>query len=776
MPKRVVVEFAGDTSKLDAAFAKVKSGSSGLEKAVKGIAAGAAFGLVSAQISDAIGAASDLNESLSKSNQVFGSSATAIDSWAKQGATSFGLSRQAALEAASSFGNMFSQLGVASTQAASMSQNIVELAADFASFHNADISQVIDAQSAAFRGEYDSLQRFLPLINAAAVEQEAMAMTGKKNKDSLTAQEKALAVNSLMFKGAGDALGDFARTADGAANQQRTLAAEMDNLKSSIGEGLLPIFVDIARIISEDVLPAIGQLTGATNEPPDKANHWGKFVNTLKEWSGDVAGWAAEIPGPLLKLGGIFSKSFKEASDATDDFAEKMHRSRQEAFLGTHANDAHSAALKVAEGVTKDATKATEGKAAASAKSTKELDAETKATVKLKDAQLDARAAEQSLEQSKHNLGKAQDAYNKFLETGGIDIEKVKRAQEDLVSAQKDVEAATKDVAEAQKAVNDALKPATMRERLDNSNDQARAQNDLTLAQLDAQDAQKDYTDLLNSGKASQEELTRAWIKADTAARDVTTAEQRLSDTQTAANDLAQKGTTNTSAYKDAVEILKEKQDALTVATTAQTTAQQALVTAQSLGKDYADQLWEKTQDLAAAHLDLDQKTWGAQKAQDALKVATDATKESVRDAWGHVKGYNAELAKIPPEKKTTVTYEEIYAIPAGTSNTNAQNYANYLKSVPANADPVPYDMWAKRNARASGGPVTGGRPYLVGEMGPELFVPGRSGTIIPNGSGGGGNVNIVVNGWVGDDVALTRKIIDAIQREARLSGLRGFN
>lgn len=35
--------------------------------------------------------------------------------------------------------------------------------------------------------------------------------------------------------------------------------------------------------------------------------------------------------------------------------------------------------------------------------------------------------------------------------------------------------------------------------------------------------------------------------------------------------------------------------------------------------------------------------------------------------------------------------------------------------------------------ARAAGGPVVGGRAYLVGEKGPELMVPGRSGLVIPN-------------------------------------------
>lgn len=43
---------------------------------------------------------------------------------------------------------------------------------------------------------------------------------------------------------------------------------------------------------------------------------------------------------------------------------------------------------------------------------------------------------------------------------------------------------------------------------------------------------------------------------------------------------------------------------------------------------------------------------------------------------------------------------------------------------------------------RADGGPVSGGQPYIVGERGPEWFVPDSSGTVLPNGmSPGGGQV-----------------------------------
>lgn len=45
---------------------------------------------------------------------------------------------------------------------------------------------------------------------------------------------------------------------------------------------------------------------------------------------------------------------------------------------------------------------------------------------------------------------------------------------------------------------------------------------------------------------------------------------------------------------------------------------------------------------------------------------------------------------------------------------------------------------------KAIGGPVRGGTPYMVGERGPEMFVPNSSGTIVPNNKMGGGGV--VVN------------------------------
>lgn len=62
---------------------------------------------------------------------------------------------------------------------------------------------------------------------------------------------------------------------------------------------------------------------------------------------------------------------------------------------------------------------------------------------------------------------------------------------------------------------------------------------------------------------------------------------------------------------------------------------------------------------------------------------------------------------------------------------------------------------------RATGGPVAPGRPYMVGERGPELFVPTASGRVEAHGGGGGGRdvrVSIRIDGGgAGEPQALAR-------------------
>jgi len=96
------------------------------------------------------------------------------------------------------------------------------------------------------------------------------------------------------------------------------------------------------------------------------------------------------------------------------------------------------------------------------------------------------------------------------------------------------------------------------------------------------------------------------------------------------------------------------------------------------------------------------------------------------------------------------------------------------------------YEGGGLAGARAMGGPVSAAKAYLVGEKGPEVFVPGMTGNIIPNnnlgslmsqssGSNGGGSttiVNINVQTGIATDPAETgRQVVEAIRKYERRSG-----
>lgn len=77
--------------------------------------------------------------------------------------------------------------------------------------------------------------------------------------------------------------------------------------------------------------------------------------------------------------------------------------------------------------------------------------------------------------------------------------------------------------------------------------------------------------------------------------------------------------------------------------------------------------------------------------------------------------------------------------------------------------------------ARALGGNVDAGRSYWVGEKGREIFTPGRSGSIAPNGATGGGsvgpvtlNMSMTFNGRTDDPQEVARTVRDTMRSEVR--------
>jgi hypothetical protein len=227
--------------------------------AVAGVAV-VGFGIASVK------AASDLQGTLSKSSVIFGKNAAEVEKWGETAYLSMGLSKNAAIGAAASFGDMFLQLGFAKDTAMDMSTSVVQLSADLGSFNNLPTAEVADMISSALRGEYDSLQRLIPNINAARVESEALATTGKKNAKELTAQEKAAATLAIVYKDGAKASGDFAKTSGEAANQQKILQAAFEDVKAEVGTALLPILTDLGQWLIDEGIPAVKDMTKWWND------------------------------------------------------------------------------------------------------------------------------------------------------------------------------------------------------------------------------------------------------------------------------------------------------------------------------------------------------------------------------------------------------------------------------------------------------------------------------------------------------------------------------
>jgi hypothetical protein len=71
----------------------------------------------------------------------------------------------------------------------------------------------------------------------------------------------------------------------------------------------------------------------------------------------------------------------------------------------------------------------------------------------------------------------------------------------------------------------------------------------------------------------------------------------------------------------------------------------------------------------------------------------------------------------------------------------------------------------------ANGGPVLGGSPIIVGERGPELFVPGSNGNVVPNNAMGGNTYQITVQAGVGDPRAIGQQIVEYVKKFEQANG-----
>lgn len=249
----VVVKFLADVDGLKKGVDGVNGKLNGFSKSIKAFALtfAAAFSVDKiVQFGKAsVDAFSDFEEAAGKVGQVFQDQAGQVEDWANGAVTAIGLSSQAALEAAGTFGNLFTAFGVGIPEAKEMSLTLTELAADLASFNNTSIDQALTALRSGLSGETEPLKRFGVALNQAAIETEALNLGLIKNKNELDQAAKSQAIYSLIMKQTTNAQGDFKRTQEGLANTQRTLNAAFEEAQKTIGEGLYYALLDLVDAV-----------------------------------------------------------------------------------------------------------------------------------------------------------------------------------------------------------------------------------------------------------------------------------------------------------------------------------------------------------------------------------------------------------------------------------------------------------------------------------------------------------------------------------------------
>ena len=270
----ILVEIQADVAQLKKGLADATTAIKGMDDNVKqantgmsnfisklktvGATLGATFAAtqITQFAKDTVMAASNMAESVSKVAVVFGEGAAEVYKFGETAAEKMGISNQAALEAAGTYGNLFQAFGMGQGEAQKMSTSLVQLASDMASFNNTSVDDAILALRSGLSGETEPLKKFGVALNDVRLRAEAAALGLGEYKGVLPPLVKSQAAYSLIMKDTALAQGDYERTASGTANTMKTLQAKFEDAKVAVGDALMPAFRGLLKIL-ELLIPVI---------------------------------------------------------------------------------------------------------------------------------------------------------------------------------------------------------------------------------------------------------------------------------------------------------------------------------------------------------------------------------------------------------------------------------------------------------------------------------------------------------------------------------------
>lgn len=193
---------------------------------------------------------SDLAEVQNVVDVTFPTMSKRVDEFARNAITSIGMSQKVAKEYMGQLGSMAQAFGYGEAASYDMASAITTLTGDVASFYNLSNDEAFTKLKSVFTGETESLKSLGVVMTQSALDEYALANGFGKTTAKMSEQEKVALRLAFVQNALSNAAGDFERTSDGWANSTRVLSLRFEELKATIGQGLINVLTPIIGVIN----------------------------------------------------------------------------------------------------------------------------------------------------------------------------------------------------------------------------------------------------------------------------------------------------------------------------------------------------------------------------------------------------------------------------------------------------------------------------------------------------------------------------------------------
>lgn len=190
--------------------------------------------------------ASSMEEIQNVVEKTFGGKTTGqINAWAKTTKKAYGIGALSAKDYASTMGATLKGMGIGDDQLYAMSTALVGLAGDMASFRNLGTDEAFRKILSGMTGEMEPLKQLGIIMSETNLASHAMTMGITTDWAKLDSATKTQVRYNYLMQQTADMHGDFADNAGSYANQMRVMQENIEQLKLSVGESLLPVMTEL---------------------------------------------------------------------------------------------------------------------------------------------------------------------------------------------------------------------------------------------------------------------------------------------------------------------------------------------------------------------------------------------------------------------------------------------------------------------------------------------------------------------------------------------------